>query len=83
MPAKYVVTKSRGKFSYELKASNGQTIVKMGPYNDKRAVNNAIKALQKNSAASVDGHRLRRRCVEDRKGSSVHQVDYVEDHKVG
>lgn len=54
VPAKYVVTKSRGKFSYELKASNGQTIVKMGPYNDKRAVNNAIKALQKNSAASVE-----------------------------
>ena len=26
VPAKYVVTKSRGKFSYELKASNGQIV---------------------------------------------------------
>lgn len=38
-----------GKFTFNLKASNGQTILTSEQYETKKAVNNGVKSVQKNA----------------------------------
>ncbi|MFZ5850767.1 MAG: hypothetical protein ACOYY2_05170, partial [Actinomycetota bacterium] len=53
MPAKFVVSKTRGGFSVVLRASNGKQLADLGTAKDRRAVNNAIKALAKNATTTT------------------------------
>jgi DNA-binding protein HU-beta len=56
VPAKFVVSKSRGGYSIALMASNGRKIADLPSAKDKRAVNNAIATLKRNaSGANVEG----------------------------
>jgi uncharacterized protein YegP (UPF0339 family) len=54
VPAKYVIRKGRGKFSFELVSSNGKSVVKSPTYNDKRSAMNALRTVQRSASANVD-----------------------------